>query len=100
MKRHNPTAADIDVTENCFCSVFFAGLYLSSSKTALIFHGNKDVFVNREIRCNSTCSTISLFLLAPQWRIQRILLLIGQIVNELKPRVLALASKLRLFFLD
>ena len=51
MRRHNPVAADSDVTDNCFCSVFFAGLYLSSSvnKTALIFHKNNEVFVNREI---------------------------------------------------
>ena len=41
---HNPVAADIDVTENCFCTVFFAGLYLSSS-----FNKNKEVFVNCEI---------------------------------------------------
>ena len=66
MKRHNPVAADIDVTDNCFCGVFFAGLYLSSSvnKTALTFHENNEVFVNIEISCNSKCSTISLFLLA------------------------------------
>ena len=45
---HNPVAADIDVTDNCFCTVFFAGLYLSSSfnKTAIIFHKNNEVFVN------------------------------------------------------
>ena len=45
---HNPVAADIDVTDNCFCTVFFAGLYLSSSfnKTAIIFHKNNKVFVN------------------------------------------------------
>ena len=51
MRRHNPVAADIDVTDNCFSCVFFAGLYLSSSvnKTALIFHENNKVFVNREI---------------------------------------------------
>ena len=61
---HNPVAADIDVTDNCFCTVFFAGLYLSSSfsKTAIIFHKNNEVFVNCEIGCKSTCSTISLFL--------------------------------------
>ena len=66
MRRHNPVAADIDVTYNCFCGVFFAGLYLSSSvsKTAFIFHENNEVFVNIEICCNSTFSTISLFLLA------------------------------------
>ena len=48
---HNPVAADIDVTDNCFCTVFFAGLYLSSSfdKTAIIFHKNNEVFVNCEI---------------------------------------------------
>ena len=42
---HNPVAADIDVTDNCFCTVFFAGLYLSSSfnKTAIIFHKNNEV---------------------------------------------------------
>ena len=62
--RHNPVAAGIDVTDNCFCSVFFASLYLSSSfnKMALIFHEN-EVFVNCEIGCKSTCSTILLFLL-------------------------------------
>ena len=51
MRRHNPVAADIDVTDNCFCGVFFAGLYLSSrvNKTALIFHENNEVFVNIEI---------------------------------------------------
>ena len=45
---HNPVAADIDVTDNCFCTVFFAGLYFSSSfnKTAIIFHKNNEVFVN------------------------------------------------------
>lgn len=61
----NPVAADINVTDNCFCSVFFTGLYLSSrgNKTALIFRKNNEVFVNREIRWNSTCSTSSLFLL-------------------------------------
>ena len=61
MRRHNPVAADIDVTDNCFCGVFFAGSYLSSSvnKTALIFHHK--VFVDIEIWCNSTCA---LFLLA------------------------------------
>ena len=61
---HNPVAADIDVTDNCFCTVFFAGLYLSSSfsKTAIIFHKNNEVLVNCEIGCKSTCSTISLFL--------------------------------------
>ena len=66
MRRHNPVAADIDVTDNCFCGVFFAGLYVSSSvnKTALIFRENNEVFVNIEIWCNSLCSTISLFLLA------------------------------------
>ena len=64
MRRHNHVAADIDVTDNCFCGVFFAGSYLSASfnKTALIFHENNKV--NIEIWCNSTCSTISLFLLA------------------------------------
>ena len=48
---HNPVAADIDVTDNCFCTVFFASLYLSSSfnKTAIIFHKNNEVFVNCEI---------------------------------------------------
>ena len=48
---HNPVAADIDVTDNCFCTVFFAGLYLSSSfnKTAIIFYKNNKVFVNCEI---------------------------------------------------
>ena len=46
---HNPVAADIDVTD--ICTVFFAGLYLSSSfnKTAIIFHKNNEVFVNWEI---------------------------------------------------
>ena len=65
VRRHNPVAAGIDVTDNCFCSVFFASLYLSSSfnKVALIFHENNEVFVNCEIGCKSTCSTILLLLL-------------------------------------
>ena len=61
-------AADIYVTDNCFCNVFFAGLYLSSSvnKTALIFHEDNEVFINKEIGCNSTGSTISFFFLVYQ----------------------------------
>ena len=59
MRRHNPVAAVIDVTDNCFCGVFFAGLYLSSrvNKTALIFHENNEVFVNIEI-WRSSCLLI------------------------------------------
>ena len=51
MRPHHPVAAGIDVTDNCFSCVFFTGLCLSSSvnKTALIFHENNEVFVNREI---------------------------------------------------
>ena len=65
VRRRNPVAAGIDVTDNCFCGVFFASLYSSSSfdKMALIFHESNEVFVNCEIRCKSTCSTILLFLL-------------------------------------
>ena len=58
---HNPVAADIDVTDNCFCTVFFAGLYLSSSfnKTAIIFHKNNEVFVNCDmyLQCRRFAST-------------------------------------------
>ena len=52
---HNPVAADIDVTDNCFCTVFFAGLYLSSSfnKTAIIFYKNNEVFVNCDMYLQS-----------------------------------------------
>ena len=59
MRRHNPVAADIDVTDNRFCGVFFGGLYLSSrvNKTALIFHENNKVFVNIEI-WRSSCLLI------------------------------------------
>ena len=72
VRRHNPVAADIDVTDNCFCSVFFAGLYLSSSfnnshKTALIFHENNEVFVNCEIGCKNTSVFNYFALLAWEW---------------------------------
>ena len=68
-----------------FRSISFAGLlFLLSNvnKTALIFHENNEVFVNREIWCNSTCSTISLFLLV-YWR---------ECINKL-PTVLEVSNK-------